>query len=113
MALEKICKISLCEPDVTTDVDALADVSPAFSDPSSSSKGFIVELSADRVEIIVGEGQDINEDDIIAYLDGIPLKSIMKAKIIEVNPRYIIGEYVDEDPDILLETVNSIINEQQ
>jgi hypothetical protein len=109
--LERLCKISLCDPEVTTDADALCDNSGAFSDPSSSSKGFVAELSAKNVRIIVSTGQTINEDDIIAYMDDLPLRSIMKAKIVEVNPRYIIGEYIKEDPDTIVERVNSIIDE--
>ena len=112
MSLDKLCKISLCEPDVSTNVDALCENSSAFSDPSSSAKRFVVELAADDVNILVGEHQTISEGDTIAYLDGVPLNSIMEATIIEINPRYIIGEYVEKDPDLLLETVSSVIDEQ-
>lgn len=105
------CKISLCDPEVTTDVEEISEVSPAFSDPETSARGFVVELSADNVRMVVGAGQTINENDIIAYLDDIPLKSIMKARITEVNPIYIIGEYLEEDADSIAEKVTAAIDE--
>ena len=102
-----ICKINLCEPEVRTDVDALADNSGCFTDLDSPGM-FAVEINGDNTTITVSEGDHISEGDVVAYVDSVPLKSKMNGNITERTSRYFIGEYsVDENQD-LEEYVNSL-----
>ena len=95
-----ICKINLCEPEVRTDVDALADNSGCFTDLDSPGM-FAVEINGDNTTITVSEGDHISEGDVVAYVDSVPLKSKMNGNITERTSRYFIGEYsVDENQDL-------------
>ena len=94
-----ICKINLCEPEVQTDVDSMADNSGCFTELDSPGL-FAVEINGDNVSINVNTNDHISEDDTLAYINNVPLKSKMNGNIIEKTSRYFIGEYsIDENQD--------------
>ena len=87
-----LCHISLCPPDVSTDIEYVID-SPIEFD--NNSNGFIIEFGMDNPDIKVSAGKSISNDQIIAYMRGIPVKSKLSGMITEVYDRYIIGTYED------------------
>lgn len=92
-----LCKVSMCDPLETTDLKFIDSL--AKGDPET--ERFIIEFGSRKPIINVSVGQHIKLDDVIAYMNDIPVKSKVCGTIIEVNDRYIIGIY-DTDIDMLL-----------
>lgn len=87
-----LCHISLCPPDVSTDIEYVIESPIEFeNDPN----GFIIEFGMEKPDIKVSSGKSISNDQIIAYMRGIPVKSKLSGMITEVHDRYIIGTYDD------------------
>lgn len=94
--LNTLCKVSMCDPQEATDLDYLDNMNKV-----SGSDKFIVEFGVRKPIIKVSVGQHIRLDDIIAEMNGIPVKSKINGTITEVTDRYIIGVY-DTDVDAIL-----------
>lgn len=86
------CRINLCEPP-THDNEI-----PQITD---GVKKFIVEFGSEKTSINVYKDKKIKLNDIIGYIDNIPVKSKLNGKILEVYQKYIVGEY-DTDIDEML-----------
>lgn len=86
----KLCKVSMCPPQVDTDTSYLEKNSPIMNGDNTH---FVIEFGSDQTEILVSEGQHIKLNDPIAYIRGIPVKSTIEGKIRQVNDRYVIGDY--------------------
>ena len=85
-----LCHISLCPPDTSTDIEYVIETPIEFeNDPN----GFIIEFGMDSPDIIVSAGKSISNDQVIAYMSGIPVKSKLTGIITEVHEKYIIGTY--------------------
>lgn len=87
--LDTLCKVSMCDPVENTDLDFIDSLAPG--DPNT--ERFIIEFGVRKPVILVSVGQYIKLDDIIAYMNDIPVKSKVCGRITEVNDRYIIGIY--------------------
>jgi len=101
--LEKLCKISMCDPDDSLDVDYVIDNSCLGG---TGSEHFVIEFVNKNPVFTVTVGQKIHEDDIIGYIENYPVKSQVSGIITQVTSRYIIGDYlssIDEMLDSLLE----------
>lgn len=86
------CRINLCEPPThDNEIPQIID----------GVKKFIVEFGAEKTNIKVYKNKKIKLNDIIGYIDDIPVKSKLNGKILEVHQKYIIGEY-DTDIDEIL-----------
>lgn len=94
--LNTLCKVSMCDPQEETDFDALNDRAER-----SGAEKFIVEFGVKRPKIMVDVGQHIKLDDVIAYMNDIPVRSKICGTITEITDRYIVGIY-DTDVDAIL-----------
>lgn len=92
------CRISLCEPEVETKIEDIPD----------NSNKFVVELGTTNPNILLTEGQTINVDQVIGYMNNIPVKSIINGTITEVTDRYFIGTYGGADSVISELGINEI-----
>jgi hypothetical protein len=87
----------MCDPQEITDLKFIDSL--AKGDPET--ERFIIEFGSRKPIINVSVGQHIKLDDVIAYMNNVPVKSKVCGTITEVNDRYIIGIY-DTDVDMLL-----------
>lgn len=94
--INTLCKVSMCDPIEESALDALNS-----SAERSGAEKFIVEFGVKRPDITVNVGQHIKLDDVIAYMNGIPVRSRICGTITEITDRYIVGVY-DTDVDIIL-----------
>ena len=95
-----LCKVSMCDPESTTDFDFLDQV---YNDYRKEK--FIIEFGTLKPKIFVEVNQLIKLDDVIAEMDGMPVKSKVCGRITEITDRYIIGIY-STNADELLELYN-------
>jgi len=100
-ALQKLCRISICPPEETTDFDQLFSDSTGMDGGANSSERFVIEFGSDNPTITVSVNQHIKIDDTIAYMKGIPVKSHINGIITEVTDKYIIGTYETDYNEIL------------
>jgi hypothetical protein len=100
-ALQRLCKISICPPDETTDFDQLFSVSTGMDGGTDSAERFVIEFGSSNPTISVSVNQHIKIDDTIAYMKGIPVKSHINGIITEVTDKYIIGTYETDYNEIL------------
>lgn len=101
--MAELCRISVCPPDVSTDIEYINDNSPYFNEVESP-EGFIIEFGVDNPSISVSAGQHIGVDDIIAYMNGIQVKSKISGVVTEVHNKYIIGVF-DENIEQAMENL--------
>lgn len=94
--INNLCKVSMCDPIIETDFD---DIDETFK--GDSKEHFIVEFGIPTPNITVTVGQKIMIDDIIAYMDNIPVRSQITGTITEVHDRYIVGKYNTDINDLL------------
>lgn len=99
--LDELCKVSMCDPIEETDMDYIDSLAPG--DPNT--ERFIIEFGTRKPNITVNVGQHIKLDDVIAYMNDIPVKSKICGIITEITDRYIIGIY-ETDVDRILEMYN-------
>lgn len=90
--MENLCRVSMCSPIVETDIEYEMENSPLLNGIGNA-EGFVIEFGTDDVMIKVTPGDSIDQDTIIAEMEGIPVYSKIKGKITEVHEKYIIGEY--------------------
>lgn len=90
------CSISVCPPESSTNFDDILK--------NGMPSRFVVEFGSDHPEIIVVPGQSIKIDQIIGYINGMPVRSKINGKVIEVDEKYFIGEY---DLDIHSALINT------
>lgn len=90
----RLCRVSMCPPEQETDVDYILQNSPLFNGDSTH---FVIEFGSQQTSNVVKAGQHINQDDVIAFMRGIKVKSKVKGIVRESTSRYIIGDY---DTDI-------------
>lgn len=100
-SLLRLCKISICPPEETTDFDKLFRESTGMDGGVDSPERFVIEFGSQNSSINVNVGDTIHMDDIIGYMRGIPVKSKISGKITEVHEKYIIGEYDTDYEEIL------------
>lgn len=97
--LLKLCRVSMCEPIKETDTDYLDKSSPLGG---GTNRKFVVEFGCKNFALTVKPGQTISEDDILGYMNGKPVRSKLRGKILEVYSNYFIGEYSsDIDGELL------------
>ena len=94
--VDTLCKVSMCDPLEESALDALNEVAER-----SGAEKFIVEFGVKKPNILVNVGQHIKLDDIIAYMNGIPVRSKICGVITEITDRYIVGVY-ETDTDAIL-----------
>ena len=94
--INTLCKVSMCDPQEETDFDALNG-----RVERSGAEKFIVEFGVKRPKITVSVGQHIKLDDVIAYMNDIPVRSKICGTITEITDRYIVGIY-NTDVDAIL-----------
>lgn len=94
--INSLCRVSMCDPLEETNFDALND-----NAERSGAEKFIIEFGVKHPNILVSIGQHIKLDDIIAYMNDIPVRSKVCGTITEITDRYIIGLY-DTDVDAIL-----------
>lgn len=99
--IDNLCKVSMCDPIEETDFDFIDSLAPG----DINTERFIIEFGVRKPKILVSVGQHIKLDDIIAYMNDIPVKSKVCGKITEINDRYIIGIY-ETDVDAILAMYN-------
>lgn len=92
---QKLCKVSMCDPIVETNVEDVLKNAPIFN--GGPNEKFIIEFGGTDVTIKVSVGDHINIDDTIAIINLFPVTSKVAGTITEVSERYIIGKYDIED----------------
>jgi hypothetical protein len=87
----------MCDTVEETDFRHIDSLSPG----DSETERFVIEFGVKRPIINVSVGQHIKIDDIIAYMNDIPVKAKFCGVITEVTDRYIIGIYETNVDNIL------------
>lgn len=109
--LQSLCSVSMCPPQVVTDIDIILNNATAFNDVGAS-KHFVIEFGVNHPTILVSPGQSIKIDDIIAYINEIPVYSKIAGTITEVNEKYIIGDYLEQNDLLSQYGLNESITEE-
>jgi hypothetical protein len=99
--LDTLCKVSMCDPVEETDLNFIDSLAPG----DVNTERFVVEFGVRKPKILVSVGQHIKLNDVIAYMNDIPVKSKICGRITEVTDRYIIGIY-ETDVDTILSMYN-------
>ena len=89
--LEYPCRISICPPDVSTDIEYI--LNSGLGSSLYSPDLFVVEFGSDNCIIKLKPGQHIKENDVIGYINGVKVLSKINGTVKEVHERYFIGEY--------------------
>ncbi len=92
------CKMSMCETSDDTDLDTLVSFPPMGA--GCTPRKVAVEIGQDLFPVsslCVEVNQHIHIDDIIGYIDGVPIKSIVDCSVEIVEPSYFVAWYYFED----------------
>lgn len=91
------CMISLCPPEESSNLAAIAKFSPLLNEP----KGVIVEFDSKyehKINVQVGSVISFNEH--IGNIKEMPVKSQVRGRVIKKTKNYFIADYLDEMPEM-------------
>lgn len=95
--LIELCKVSMCDDISSTDTSD-------WYNQFDTSEYIIIEFNINyNFTILLAENQNININDIIAYIDGVPVKSRKSFIVVETGQNYIIGRYTVNADNMLSE----------
>lgn len=104
-----LCKVSMCPPVEETNIDDLLSDAPILNGISNR---FVIEFGSDDITNVVQAGANVSENDVIAIMKGIKVKSKIKGRITESYPFYVVGEY-DNGIDASAYLMNAMENAEK